>query len=152
MIRCLVRAMRVGRVLYPRQADIWLFPAESASGRLAEHKEDRGILAKWGNELRQTYRTVAQAAGVADLDIHLLMNHSVPGVNAGYITRNKLLGDHLRNQQESISRKILEAARPRAKDQTAPTTKWPFLPARRVVKDLLQTLECLSTSQILHAG
>jgi hypothetical protein len=38
--------------------------------------------------------------------LDLLMNHTVPGVNAGHITRNKLLGDHLRQQQELISRKI----------------------------------------------
>jgi hypothetical protein len=34
------------------------------------------------------------------------MNHSIPGVNAGYITRHKLLGDHLRQQQQAISRAI----------------------------------------------
>jgi integrase len=141
MARCLVRVMRVGRILYPRQSDEWLFPADSASGHLAEHKEDRGILAKWGNELRQTYRTLAQAAGIADLDIHLLMNHSVPGVNAGYITRNKLLSDHLRSRQDAISRKILQAARPKSRDQTAEVTKWPFLHSRRLLKDVLETLE-----------
>ena len=91
MIHCLVRVMRIGRVLYPARAQEWLFPADSASGHIAEHKEDRATLAKWGNDLRQTYRTVAQTAGIADLDVHLLMNHTVPGVNAGYITRNKLL-------------------------------------------------------------
>jgi hypothetical protein len=31
------------------------------------------------------------------------MNHSLPGVNAGYITRDQLLRDHLRNQQQRIS-------------------------------------------------
>jgi hypothetical protein len=51
----------------------------------------------------QTYRTVAQTVGVAELDIHLLMNHSVVGVNAGYVNRNILLKDHLRQQQEMIS-------------------------------------------------
>jgi hypothetical protein len=85
------------------------FPADSTSGHLAEHKEDRRKLAKWGNDLRQTYRTVAQAAGIADPDIHLLMNHSVAEVNAGYITRSKLLNNHLRWQQETISRQILDA-------------------------------------------
>lgn len=30
------------------------------------------------------------------------MNHSLPGVNAGYITRDSLLRDHLRKQQERI--------------------------------------------------
>lgn len=76
---------------------------------LVEHKEDRATLTKWGNDLRQTYRTVAQTVGIADLDIHLLMNHSVVGVNAGYINRNKLLRDHLRQQQEMISCKIVDA-------------------------------------------
>ena len=61
------------------------------------------VLSKWGNDLRQSYRTLAQAAGVAELDIHLLMNHSLPGVNAGYITRDRLLRDHLRTQQQRIS-------------------------------------------------
>jgi integrase len=99
MCRCLIRALRVGRMLYPDQAEEWVFPSDSQSGHLVEHKENRKTLAKWGNDLRQTYRTVGQIAGIADLDMHLLMNHSVPGVNAGYITRSKLMSDHLRGQQ-----------------------------------------------------
>jgi hypothetical protein len=91
MILCLIRVLRIGRSLYPTQARVWVFPADSASGHLAEHKEDRQTLTKWGNDLRQTYRTVAQGAGIANLDIHLLMNHSVAGVNAGYITRSKAI-------------------------------------------------------------
>lgn len=35
------------------------------------------------------------------------MNHSLPGVNAGYITRDKLLRDHLREQQARISAIVL---------------------------------------------
>jgi integrase len=111
MILCLVRVLRLGRMLYPTQSQNWIFPADSASGHLAEHKEARQTLAKWGNDLRQTYRTIAQAGSIAELDIHLLMNHSVAGVNAGYITRNKLLNNHLRWQQETISRHILNTAR-----------------------------------------
>jgi hypothetical protein len=99
MIRCIVRTIRLGRVLHPEQANSWLFPADSKTGHLIEHKEERGLLSKWGNDLRQSYRTLAQAAGVSELDIHLLMNHSLPGVNAGYITRDRLLRDHLRSQQ-----------------------------------------------------
>lgn len=56
-----------------------------------------------GGDLRQTYRTVGQAAGVSEVDMHLLMNHSLPNVNVGYITRHKLLTDHLRKQQQAIS-------------------------------------------------
>jgi hypothetical protein len=107
MIRCIIRAIRLGRIVYPAQAKSWLFPAESETGHLMEHKEKRGVLSKWGNDLRQSYRTLAQAAGVSELDIHLLMNHSLPGVNAGYITRDRLLRDHLRGQQQRISNLVV---------------------------------------------
>ncbi len=53
--------------------------------------------------LRQTFRTIATAAGVSEIDAKLLMNHAIPGVNAGDITRHKLLEDHLRSQQQAIS-------------------------------------------------
>jgi hypothetical protein len=79
-----------------------LLPADSEPGHLVEHKEERNVLSKWGNDLRQSYRTLAQAAGVSELDIHLLTNHSLPGVNAGYITRDRLLRDHLRQQQQVV--------------------------------------------------
>ena len=85
------------------QGKSWLFPADSESGHLVEHKEERNVLSKWGNHLRQSYRTLAQAAAVSELDIHLLMNHSLTGVNAGNITRDRLLRDHLRQQQQRIS-------------------------------------------------
>lgn len=111
MIRCILRAIRTSRILYPDQAEFWLFPADSDSGHLIEHKEERDVLSKWGNDLRQSYRTLAQAAGVSELDIHLLMNHSLPGVNAGYITRDSLLRDHLRKQQERISKIIVDSVR-----------------------------------------
>jgi integrase len=111
MILCILRAMRAGRVLSPDQAEFWLFPAESDSGHLIEHKEERDVLSKWGNDLRQSYRTLAQAAGVSELDIHLLMNHSLPGVNASYITRDSLLRDHLRKQRGRISKVIIDSAK-----------------------------------------
>jgi hypothetical protein len=131
MIRCLIRAIRIGRVLYPAQSE-WLRQQARASGwHLAEHKENREALSKWGNDLRQTFRTVAQAAGVPELDVHLLMNHSISGVNAGYITRNKLLRDHLRQQQEAISRKIIDAGQPRPNGKTHALATWPMLPSRR---------------------
>jgi hypothetical protein len=48
------------------------------------------------------------AAGLSELDIDLLMNHSLPGVNAGYITRDRLLKDHLRQQQQRISGLVVD--------------------------------------------
>lgn len=137
MICCLVRVMRIGRALYAEQSRDWLFPADSRSDHMAEHKERREDLSKWGNDLRQTFRTIAQAAGVAELDVHLLMNHSIPGVNAGYITRNKLLSDHLRQQQEAISSRMLEAGLSRQNQTKRRAVAWPALPSRRVLSELL---------------
>jgi len=48
-------------------------------------------------------------AQVSDVDMHLLMNHSFPGVNAGYITRSKLMADHLRQQREKVSQLVIGA-------------------------------------------
>jgi hypothetical protein len=109
MILCLVRAIRFGRQMYPSQAAEWIFPANSASGHLAEHKEDRTVLSKWGNDLRQSFRTIAVPAGVANFVAMLLMNHALPGVNAKYLVRNKLLEDYLRRQQQRISSTIFQS-------------------------------------------
>ncbi|WP_095205223.1 integrase family protein [Mesorhizobium carmichaelinearum] len=109
MILCLVRAIRFARHFYPSEAKNWLFTADSDSGHLAEQKEDRGVLAKWGNDLRQTFRTLATPAGISEFDARLLMNHAIPGVNAGYISRHKLLEDHLRAQQQAISNTMFSA-------------------------------------------
>jgi integrase len=110
MLRALWRARQAGRILHRRQAADWIFPGASAAGHIVEHWERRDVLHKWGNDLRQSYRTLAQAAGLTDIDAHLLMNHSLPGINAGYITRGKLI-DHLRQEQERLSRFILGNAR-----------------------------------------
>lgn len=131
MIRCLMRAMRVSRTLHPAAAAAWIFAADSAEGHLTEHKEPRTKLFKWGNDLRQTYRTLGQAAGVSRLDMHLLMNHTVPGVNEGYITREQLVEDHLRKSQERISRLILETGLALPKGQQ-PERAWPRIGGRRI--------------------
>lgn len=129
MIRCTLRAIRLGRCIYPENLGVWLFPADSDSGHIVEHREARDQLSHWGNELRQTYRTVGQIAGVGDVDMHLLMNHSLPGVSAGYITRSKLVGDHLRSAQQKISNAVCASIK-RAKGALR---IWPFLPSRHLV-------------------
>ena len=111
MIRCILRAMRLGRMFFPTESAIWLFPADSESGHLEQHKEDRSDLSKWGNDLRQTYRNLAQVAGIGESDIHLLMNHALPRVNGGYLTRDRLTRNHLRAQQERISAVAIEQLR-----------------------------------------
>jgi site-specific recombinase XerD len=123
MMRSIIRVIRVGRIVYPAQAKTWLFPADSKFGNLAEHKEERQALSKWGNDLRQSYRTVAQAVGISELDVHLLMNHSLPGVNAGYITRDRLLLNHLRDQQQRISEAICRIV---GKGDNCPELDWIF--------------------------
>jgi integrase len=110
MILCLVRVVRAGRIMYPVQSLQWIFPSDSEEGYMREQKESRSRLSKWGNDLRQTYRTIAAAAGVSEIDCRLLMNHAIQGVNAGYITRHKLLEDHLRYQQQMISDTIFRSA------------------------------------------
>lgn len=131
MIRCLLRAMTIGHNMHPDNASVWLFPAGSEAGHLVEHKEPRVKLSHWGNELRQTYRTLGQIADVNDIDMHLLMNHSLPGVNAGYITRNKLVGGHLRIAQQKISDHVMAAIKQHESD----AGKWPFLPIRRIMAE-----------------
>ena len=46
MIRCAARALRLGRLLYPKEAETFLFPVNSKSGHLVEHKEARTDLWK----------------------------------------------------------------------------------------------------------
>ena len=67
MILCLVRAMRASRMMHPKQAETWIFAAASEPGHLIEHKEARSKLSKWGNGLRQSYRTLGQAVELSDI-------------------------------------------------------------------------------------
>ena len=107
MLRSLWRARKAGIATYARAAQEWIFPATSASGHVVEHKEPRKTLSRWGGDLRQSYRTIAQAIGISELDIHLLLNHAVIDISAGYITRAKLLPTSLRDAQEKLSSAIL---------------------------------------------
>lgn len=115
MLDSFKRVKELGAVMHPRQAKEWIFPAESAPGHITEYKQSRErkkgsskqVLFKYGGDLRQTYRTVAQEVGVSKIDAHLLLNHALKGVSEGYITPGALL-DHLREQQERISRKMLQ--------------------------------------------
>lgn len=137
MIRCLVRAMRAGSMLHPEAAKTWIFAADSEEGHIVEQKENRSTLSKWGNDLRHTYRTLGQAAGLSPVDMHLLMNHSVKGVNEGYITRSKLLNDHLRASQQTLSDFIIKSGTTPPKDGSKRERVWPLLAARRIGDDQL---------------
>lgn len=82
----------------------WMFPVNNRkSGHLSSQNEDRATLSHWGNDLRQTYRTIAEYAEVTKLQVKILMNHKIDGdVNAGYITVSKLRRKLL-EAQSSIS-------------------------------------------------
>jgi hypothetical protein len=67
--------------------------------------------------------------------MHLLMNHSVKGVNEGYITRSKLLNDHLRASQQTLSDFIIKAGTTAPKDGSKRERAWPLLAARRIGDD-----------------
>ena len=103
MLRSLWRVRQAGRRLFPIQSATWIFPARSGSGHIVEHKERRRRLSHWAGDLRQTFRTTAQMIGIVDIDVRLLMNHSIPGVSGGYITRDILLSTSLLDAQERIS-------------------------------------------------
>jgi len=75
MIRRLIRALRLRRTMHPEHADRWIFAADSVSGHIAEQKEDRSVLSKWANDLRQTFRTMAQSVEVPDLGILMAELH-----------------------------------------------------------------------------
>ena len=86
MILCLVRALRFGREMFPSQAMEWVFPAESASGHLAETKEDRDELSKrrvkcsgseFPIECSHAYQCLKKAGLILVLDVFL--NTSLKG-------------------------------------------------------------------------
>jgi integrase len=138
IVRSLVRARRAGMVLHPRQSAEWVFPADSVTGHIVEHKEDRARLAKWGGDLRQTFRNMCALAGIDPLTSRLLMNHVVDrDVHDGYITKSALMGS-LRVHQQRLSTFIMAAlTRPAPKTaDPAPAlpTRIERKPARRVAR------------------
>jgi integrase len=107
MLRSLWRIRTASSSMYDELSPEWIFPAASASGHIVEHKEDRAVLSHWGGDLRQSYRTIAQALGISEVDIHLLMNHAAANVSEGYISRSKLVRTSLRAAQEKVATAIL---------------------------------------------
>ena len=83
----------------------WVWPADSASGHLAEPKEPRRKLPP-PHVLRHTYGSFAKAAGLNEADIALLLNHKLPGVTGGYIHGRAII-DHLSLCQERVTAHIL---------------------------------------------
>jgi len=83
----------------------FLFPAESASGHVAEvSQHELGGLT--GHALRHTFATLAVQAGVPLLELKYLLNHAASNVTMGYIHVGV---EHLMQYQERASVYILGA-------------------------------------------
>ncbi|MCC6394779.1 MAG: integrase family protein [Bryobacterales bacterium] len=85
----------------------WAFPSDrSKCGHLTFPRNDKQGL-PMSHSLRHTYRTHSLLAGVSDLHSHMLMNHRIEGVNAGYISRHVAMPE-LAESQEKITRHFLK--------------------------------------------
>ena len=75
-----MRLLRLAPLTYPQASRAWLFPSYAESGHLHQHREDRALLSHWGGDLRQSYRTLGQAAGLQLLAVASGFVAAVPGV------------------------------------------------------------------------
>lgn len=78
----------------------WIFPAQRG-----KHGHIMGVASKElpsPHVMRHSFATAAQAAGLPDYDIKLLLNHKLSGVTGGYI-HGTALGDHLRRCTEQVT-------------------------------------------------
>lgn len=93
--------------VFPKATQEWVFPSDrSVSGHMTFPRNDKQGL-PMSHSLRHTYRTHSLLAGVSDLHSHLLMNHRIEGVNAGYISRLVAMPE-LAESQEKITRHFLK--------------------------------------------
>jgi integrase len=105
MLRCLWRAREVGRRLFPKHAERWVFAGPVGHVRGDSLTRD-GVLAN--HALRRTYATIGRAAGVPKDSIRRLLNHSGGDVTDHYI-RDSGLGRLHAAEQETISTAIVRA-------------------------------------------
>jgi len=85
----------------------WVFPAFDRHGRVSHVSELKEAGQPSPHRLRDTFATAAHEAGVASLDIKVLMNHVLPqgDVTEGYM---RPAMEHLLAQQERISSFLLD--------------------------------------------
>ena len=105
MIRCLWRARQVGRRLFPKHSERWVFAGPAGHIRGDNLTKD-GVLAN--HALRRTYATVGRAAGVPKDSIRRLLNHAGGDVTDHYI-RDSGLGRLHAAEQEAISQAMMKA-------------------------------------------
>lgn len=93
--------------VFPKDRQEWVFPSDrSVCGHMTFPRNDKQGL-PMSHSLRHTYRTHSLLAGVSDLHSHMLMNHRVDGVNAGYISRHVAM-EELAKSQELVTRHFLK--------------------------------------------
>ena len=68
MVLCLIRAPRFGRQMYPLQVTEWFSWPRGRRGISLQRKKIELGCPSWRNDLRQTFRAVATAAGVSEVD------------------------------------------------------------------------------------
>jgi integrase len=107
MLRCLWRARQAGRMLYPEQAQRWVFPSGRTNSGHVEGLEKDPISAT-NHALRRTYATLAAEADVDHDTIGRLLNHGGTSITSHYI-RTSALGRLLPAAQETISAHIMES-------------------------------------------
>lgn len=118
MIECIERARVLGQKYFPKHADTYIFPCDSKTGYMEKPRETRRHLSHYGDDLRQTFATMAELAGVPERHIKMLMNHTIPGEkrrtkpSPGDVTRgysNDIeFEPELRVSQQRISTFIME--------------------------------------------
>jgi integrase len=111
MLACVRRAITIGDALHPGTP--WLFPTRNRAGDRMQTQvwKERVLPSETGHILRHTYRTLAHAAGVSQIDTQLLMDHKVPGVTGRYL-HDRALFNHLCDCQEKVSAYILSLLTP----------------------------------------
>lgn len=105
IIEILERRKTENPILYGKSCP-WVFPAFDRHGKVSHVSELKEGAQPSPHRLRDTFATAAHEAGIASLDIKILMNHVLPqgDVTEGYM-RPTL--NHLREQQQRISHFLL---------------------------------------------
>jgi integrase len=106
MIRCLWRARRIGRRLFPANAQRWVFAGPL--GHIRGDSLTRDGLIAANHDLRRTYASLGRAAGIPKDSIGRLLNHKGGDVTDHYI-RNSALGQLHAAEQQEISSAIIGA-------------------------------------------
>lgn len=106
LVEVLDRRKADNPILYGKACP-WVFPAFDRHGKVSHVSELKEGGQPSPHRLRDTFATAAHEAGIASLDIKILMNHALP---QGDVTEDYMRPtlDHLRAQQERISKFLLD--------------------------------------------